>query len=423
MTFSPKKRDLGQRATWPRWATTALAAVFGSGVTAAAFVLAIAPRLTTPDAAVSSNSAVQTASNNVGGAASIDTSAIQGVASTSENSLATNVTKVFKAVEPSVVAVVNYANVSNYFTQQTQLQEYGVGSGVLFQKDANYAYIVTNNHVVEGAAKLEVVLYTGKHITAKLVGADPYTDLAVIKIPVAQVKNVTPAQFVNSDTIQVGQLAIAIGTPMGLDFAESVTSGIVSATQRLMPVEEPQTQQTLDYQNVIQTDAAINPGNSGGPLLDADGRVMGINSSKIDATGFEGMGFAIPSNEVRTVVQQIMSTGKVEHPALGISAYSLATLPQQIWPNVPVDYGVYVAKVTSANAQAGGLKAGDVIVAVNGKTIQDEADLRTALFSLKPGTTVTLKVYRNSTALTLKVKLGTMDVSGDGNTTFPSSGN
>ncbi|MFD1675969.1 S1C family serine protease [Alicyclobacillus fodiniaquatilis] len=322
------------------------------------------------------------------------------------------VTEAVKRVEPAVVGVENYARVSDFFSQQSKLEATGVGTGVMFYKDGKYCYLVTNNHVVAGAAKVDIVLNSSKHINATVVGTDPYTDLAVIKVPLNAFKGIEPVTFANSDNIQPGEPAIAIGTPMGLDFADTVTSGIVSAKQRLMPVQDPGGQsgdQTLDYQTVIQTDAAINPGNSGGPLVNINGSVIGINSSKIVAQNFEGMGFAIPSNEVQIIAKQLMSTGHAEHPALGVTAYSLGTLPQQMWPDVPVDYGVWIRAVTSKESRASGLQANDVIVGLNGHTVKTTADLRTYLFKTKPGDTATLKVYRGNKLLTLKVKIGSME--------------
>ncbi len=320
------------------------------------------------------------------------------------------ITKAVKVVEPAVMGVVNYSQVSNFFTQQTKLEATGVGTGVLFFKDSKDGYVVTNNHVVQGAAKVDVVFGGGKHISASVVGTDPYTDLAVLKIPEKEVRSIAPITFANSDNLQAGEPAIAIGTPMGLDFADSVTAGIVSATKRIMPVEDPNTEQTLDYQAVIQTDAAINPGNSGGPLLNIKGQVIGINSSKIVAPNFEGMGFAIPSNEVQTIADQIMKQGHAVHPALGIEGYSLAALPQQWWPeDVPVDYGVWIKSVTSSDAKASGLKDQDVIVGFNGHEVKTMADLRTYLFQTSPGQTAKLRVYRGSQLLNLSVKIGSMD--------------
>ncbi|GEO27285.1 serine protease [Alicyclobacillus acidoterrestris] len=319
------------------------------------------------------------------------------------------VTSAVKRVEPDVVGILNYAQVSNYFSQQSKLQATGVGTGVMFYKDNKFAYLVTNNHVVEGGAKVEIVLNAGKHVNATVVGTDPYTDLAVLKVPAATFKRINPVNFANSDTVEPGESAIAIGTPMGLDFADTVTKGIVSAKSRIMPVQDEASQQTLDYQSVIQTDAAINPGNSGGPLVNINGEVIGINSSKIVAQNFEGMGFAIPSNSVRNIAKQLMQTGHAQHSALGIEAYSLSSLPQQMWPDVPVDYGVWVKLVTSSSVKKDGLKAGDVIVGLNGKTVKTIADLRTYLFQLRPGDKAILKVYRGGQALIVKTKVGAME--------------
>jgi serine protease Do len=339
-----------------------------------------------------------------------------GVTSTNLSAPVTNVnvsvndaiTQVVKQAVPSVVAVVNYQSTSDFFNQQSQLEQSGVGTGVLFAKDNNYGYVVTNNHVVEGAQKLELVLSSGKHIQADVVGTDPYTDLAVLRTPVNNVANLPTAVFGNSDDIQVGEPVVAIGTPMGLDFQDSVTSGIISAKQRVMPVEEPETQQVLDYETVVQTDAAINPGNSGGPLLNMKGQVIAINSSKIVDTNVQGIGFGIPSNTVRTIVQEIMQTGHATHPSLGVEGYSLSTLPDYMRPDVPVTDGVYVQSVTSPNAQAAGLKPQDVIVAVNGKTVTSIADLRTDLFQLSVGQKVSLRVYRGQQELTLTETIGAM---------------
>lgn len=315
-----------------------------------------------------------------------------------------------KKVQPAVMGIVNYSQVSDFFAQRTRLETQGIGTGVLILKDARYGYIVTNNHVVQDAAQVDAVLPSGKHVRAEVVGTDPYTDLAVIRVPVDPVKSVTPPVFADSDAIEVGEPAIAIGSPMGLDFANSVTAGIVSATKRIMPVQMEQGGQTvvLDYQTVIQTDAAINPGNSGGPLLDIDGRIIGINSSKIAAPSVEGMGFAIPSNQVRHIAEQIIRTGHAEHPALGVTGYSLTALPDAYWPDVPVDYGVWVQSVTSASAREAGVRANDVIVGIDKHDVRTMADLRTYLFQYHPGDVVSLRLYRGHKLMSVKVKLGAM---------------
>ncbi len=395
--FPRKRRDMATSAL--KWVgVIAVSAVVGSGTT-----FALIPTLQNTGVLPASLESVQPASM------ASSTSAMTPVSRQINVSVNNGITKVFRQVEPDVMGVVNYGQVTNYFSQSTTLQPVGVGTGVLFYKDNKYGYVVTNNHVVQGSAKVEAVLYSGKHVKADVIGTDPYTDLAVIKIPVSAVKNITPVTFANSNDIQTGETAIAIGTPMGLAFKDSVTSGIVSAKSRIMPVENPQSQQTLDYQAVIQTDAPINPGNSGGPLLNIKGQVMGINSSKIVAQGFQGMGFAIPSNEVQNIADQIMKTGHATHPAIGITGDSLSALPQPYWPsNVPVNYGVWVHSVTSAEAKKAGLQANDVIVALDGKPVKNMADLRTYLFQHKPGETVTLEVYQGNVKKTLTLTLGKM---------------
>ncbi|QQE77818.1 S1C family serine protease [Alicyclobacillus sp. SO9] len=320
------------------------------------------------------------------------------------------ITKVAKADSKSVFPVVNFqsAGSQSYATSQGQLQESAVGTSVLFAKDSKYGYLITNHHVISGASKIAIVLESGKQQTADLVGSDAYTDLAVLRIPLTAVKNIPPIPFANSNQIQVGEPVVAIGTPMGLDFQDTITSGIVSGKERLMPVQDEATNTTINYQSVIQTDAAINPGNSGGPLLDLQGDMIGINSSKIVDPSVQGMGFAIPSNTVQKIAKQLLQTGHAIHPALGIEGVSLNTVPESLQPSVPVNYGVYVHTVTSKEAQAAGLTSGDVIVAVDGTTVQTMADLRAVLFELTPGKNVKLQVYRGSKKLTLTETVGTL---------------
>lgn len=393
-----------------RWAgAVVLSALVGSGAT-----LAMIPVL-------QHNGLMTNNSSDLG----LSTSPSSAPMSSVNVNVSDDITQIVKKVEPAVMGIVNYGQVSNSFSRRTQIQPSAVGTGVLFYKDGQYGYVVTNNHVVDGAAKVETVLMGGKHVTATIVGTDPFTDLAVLKIPVSEVKTVTPVTFANSTPVQAGEPAIAIGTPMGLDFAESVTSGIVSSPNRIMPVETPDGRQTLDNQSVIQTDAAINPGNSGGPLLNIQGEVIGINSSKIVAQGVSGMGFAIPANEVVNISNQLMKTGHAAHPALGVDGQSLDTVSSQFWPNVPVNYGLLITKVDSTEAQTAGIKPNDVIVGVDGHTIQTDADLRTYLFADKPGQTVKIDLYRDSKKMQVSVKLtemsstptssGSTNPSGDGN--------
>ncbi|PWI57932.1 S1C family serine protease [Sulfoacidibacillus thermotolerans] len=309
-----------------------------------------------------------------------------------------------KKVRPSVVGVVNYQMLPNGGVGTYTLQEEGVGSGVIFSPKG---YIVTNYHVVQGASKVEVVILKKYHVYAKVVGYDPYTDLAVLKVPSTYIQPQDVAQFGNSATLQAGEPAIAIGNPAGLDFADSVTTGVISATQRTMPVIDEATGNVIGEQTELQTDAAINPGNSGGPLCNILGQVIGINNSKIVAHGFEGMGFAIPINEVRTIIDQILTTGHAIHAAIGVEGESLSAVPAEYQPNVPVDYGVWIVKVVSPEAKAGGLQHGDVIVAVDSHKVTGITSLRSILWKYyRPGQNVTITVYRDQQKLNLTVKLG-----------------
>lgn len=313
------------------------------------------------------------------------------------------ITEAVNKVKPAVVGVINLQNSNNFWSNQSQTQETGSGSGILFDKEG---HIVTNNHVVEGASEVDVVI-ADQQIKAKVLGQDAYSDLAVLQIPADKVKDIQPAQFGNSDSLQIGEPAIAIGNPLGQAFAQTVTAGVISATKRELPLQDPSTGQDLGTQTVLQTDAAINPGNSGGPLVNIAGQVIGINSSKIASTGVEGIGFAIPINEAKPIIQQLLTNGKVTRPMLGIGGYNLSDVPPEYRPDVPVDYGVLIRTLT-AQAQAAGLQKGDVIVKIDNQDVKTMADLRTYLFTKKPGDTVQVTVYRGSQQKTVSVKLQTL---------------
>ena len=198
----------------------------------------------------------------------------------------------------------------------------GSGSGVIYKIDGDKAYIVTNNHVIEGAEKLEVSLESGETTTAELVGKDALSDLAVLTIDAKYAD--TSLEFGDSDKFRAGDEVIAIGNPLGLDFSGTVTQGIVSAVNRSINVKTSAGEWEI---NVIQTDAAINPGNSGGALLNAAGQVIGINSLKISESGVEGLGFAIPSNEVIPLIEEMTANGQVERPYIGIGLADLNQVP------------------------------------------------------------------------------------------------
>ncbi|MDO4912747.1 MAG: trypsin-like peptidase domain-containing protein [Lactobacillus sp.] len=326
-------------------------------------------------------------------------------------------TSAYNKVKGAVVSVINYKRGAssssdledilgdNTAKSSNKLQIYGEGSGVIYLKNNNLGYIVTNNHVISGADKIKVVLASGKVVDAKLVGKDSTTDLAVLSIDAKYVTQV--ASFGDSSSLVAGQTVIAVGSPLGTEYASTVTQGIISAASRTI------TTSSGNQQTVIQTDAAINPGNSGGALVNADGQVVGINSMKLsgstDGTSVEGMGFAIPSKEVVAIINQLVKNGKIVRPKLGIQVVDLSQLNnayrQQLGITSSLKKGVYVVKVTSSATKASGLKSKDVILSVDGESATDIATLHTILYKHKVGDTVTLKINRDGKEMTLKVKL------------------
>lgn len=331
----------------------------------------------------------------------------------STSSIADTVEKVSKAI----VGIVNYQqqqqqsndffgnnNDNNNSNNSQQSVETGSGSGVIFQKINGSAYIVTNNHVVEGATKLEISLYNGTKTTAQVVGTDALTDLAVLKIDGKYVS--ATASFGDSSALRPGDQVYAIGNPLGLDLSRTVTQGIVSATNRTIAVS---TSAGNWDTNVIQTDAAINPGNSGGALINPQGQVIGINSLKISESGVEGLGFAIPSNDLIPIVNQLIKNGKIVRPFLGVGLEDLDQIPQIYWQNLPnnIQKGVMVTQVEpNSSASKAGFQSKDIIVSMNGTQIGNSAELRKYLYTkVNIGDDVNFGVYRNGKLTTLKVKL------------------
>lgn len=301
---------------------------------------------------------------------------------------------------------------SSSSSSNSNLQEYSEGSGVIYAKQNGKGYIVTNNHVVSGSDSLEVILEDGTKVSAKLVGTDATTDLAVLEIDGSKVP--ATASFGNSDNVSPGDPVIAIGSPLGSEYATTVTQGIISATNRTVTTQDQNTGQATGEATVLQTDAAINPGNSGGPLVNAAGQIVGINSMKLasntDGTSVEGMGFAIPSNEVVKIINQLVANGKVERPSLGIRVLDLdqITDASQSSLKLPDDVtkGVVVYSTTSGSvAKAAGMKKYDVIVKLGNKKVTSVADLHTALYSHSVGDTVNVQYYRNGKLNTAKVHL------------------
>ena len=322
----------------------------------------------------------------------------------SDNATATSA---YGKISDAVVSVLNFSK-----SGTNSYQESSEGSGVIYKKAGDAAYVVTNNHVINDAAQIQVMLHDGKKVTATLVGKDAMTDLAVLKIDPSVVT--TTADFGDSSKIQVGQKVLAIGSPLGSEYASSVTEGIISAKKRLV-ASTSETGQNYGGSTVIQTDAAINPGHSGGPLVNFQGQVVGINSMKLSSsasgTSVEGMGFAIPSDQVVDVVNKLVRDGKITRPAIGIGLVELSAVTvddQKKLLKIPasVNGGVVVMSTTqNGPADKAGLKKYDVITAIDGKKVTGQADLREELYKHNLNDTVTITYYHQEDKKTVKVKL------------------
>lgn len=320
--------------------------------------------------------------------------------------------QITKAVDKAGDAVVGITNIQESTSFWGQSQESGgTGSGVVYKKEGDKAYIVTNHHVVADASELEISLSDGTKIPAKLLGSDIWTDLAVLEVPADQIKVV--AEFGNSDKLKPGEPVIAIGNPLGLTFSGSVTQGIISGTERAIPVDINQ-DGTPDWQaEVLQTDAAINPGNSGGALINIEGQVIGINSMKIAQNAVEGIGLSIPINYASPIIDDLQKTGEVKRPFMGVelaSVNEISSNHQQNTLKLPkeINYGVAIRGVQpdSPAAQAG-LQELDVIVEMDGEEIRDVVDLRKHLYNKKKvGDDMKVKYYRNGQLEETTMKLG-----------------
>lgn len=336
----------------------------------------------------------------------------------------TDTTEAVTKVEDSVVSVINMASSQSGILQgdsdfgtssdsESDLETQSEGSGVIYKKDGDTAYVVTNNHVIDGSDAVEVLLKDGTKVEAKVVGADEWTDLAVLSIPSEHVKKV--ATFGNSDDIKVGEPAIAIGSPLGTNFATSVTQGIISAKNRSVAMDVNGDGVEDWDMTAIQTDAAINPGNSGGALINLAGQVVGINSMKISQDTVEGMGFAIPSNDVVKIINELESNGKIVRPVLGVGLRDLSQISAQQQKsvlNLPEDVtdGIVITSVEKNSAASkGGLKQYDTIVEIAGEKVTDSISLRKVIYNQKVGSTVEVKYYRDGKEKTAKVTLSAAD--------------
>lgn len=322
----------------------------------------------------------------------------------------TQITEIVDEVLPAVVGVTNIQRQADFWRQQ-EGNEAGTGSGVIYKQDKDHAYVVTNHHVIEGADTIEVVLSDETTVEAELLGSDLFTDLAVLRMDNSDVKQTI--EIGSSDNVKVGEPAIAIGNPLGHMFSGTVTQGIISGTQRTIPLDFNQDGRADWQAEVIQTDAAINPGNSGGALINIKGQLIGINSMKINQASVEGIGFAIPIDTALPVIEELEETGEVTRPYLGVEVYSLEEVPKAEWNrtlNLPEDVegGVYVWSVEPLSpADQSGVKRLDVITKLDDTEILSMIDLRKILYDEKEiGDDVHVTYYRDGKKHETTVTLG-----------------
>lgn len=340
------------------------------------------------------------------------TTTVSKTAVKNENSTTQAVDK----VKDAVVSVITYSSNSQNSllgsdetdTDTNAEQVYSEGSGVIYKKEGDTAYLVTNTHVINGAKKVDIRLADGIKVPGEIVGSDTYSDIAVVKI--AADKVTTVAEFGDSSQLTVGETAIAIGSPLGSEYANTVTQGIVSSLNRNVSLKSEDGQAIST--NAIQTDTAINPGNSGGPLINIQGQVIGITSSKIASNGgtsVEGLGFAIPANDVINIIKQLEKDGKVTRPALGIHMVNLSNLSttdlQKLKLPGNVTSGVAVRSVQKNMPANGHLQQYDVITKIDDKAISSTTELQSALYSHSIGDSMTVTYYRDGKEETTTIKL------------------
>lgn len=321
-------------------------------------------------------------------------------ASLKENIILTSnsASSIFKEVGDSVVNISTKAS-SGFFTQE--LQDLGSGSGIIYKVDGDKVYILTNNHVIEGASYVTISVTGQEQVEASLVGTDPSSDLAVLSVSKqamtkAGIENITVAKFADSDTVEVGDFVFPIGNALGR--GKTMTQGMISAQNKKI---------NIDGKNltVIQTDAAINPGNSGGALMNTEGEVVGINTAKLSSSAIEGIGYAIPSNVAKDIADQIISNGYVKRPYFGIMGTTITENTKRIY-GINVDGVIVVEVEKESNAEKAGLTPGDIITSFNGQKIASVDDLSSAINGCKIGDTVSFDIIRQGNKqVTLSVTL------------------
>ena len=377
--YEAKKKKVKKSKTWLACLSSAVAASLLTG-TIFAFGLG----------------GFKTPANNTQPSITLNSGDVQNLSTNTSGKQELTVPEIAAKVGPSCVGVINKTKVTPqryydpftgryYYTSDPnsdELQERGSGSGIIISTDG---YIVTNQHVIDGASEISVILNTGDECVAKLVGADSKSDLAVLKI---EKSGLPAATLGNSDELQVGELAVAIGNPLGQELAGSVTAGVISALNRKMTVDNK------DY-NLVQTDAAINPGNSGGALVNKYGEVIGINTIKLSSTEVEGIGFAIAITEAKPIIDDLMSNGYVSgRPLVGISVSENRN-------------GLTVEQIAEGSgAEAAGMQIGDLIVKADGQAVKTSKELNEIRDKKSPNDVLKLTVIRNGELMDIDVKLG-----------------
>lgn len=391
----PQRKTKRKGGFWPGF----LGALLGGLIVF--LVMMYAPGLSDSDSNVSSDKVNSTTTNSENQQVSVD--------------ISTDVTDVVGEVTDAVVGITNIQTVQDFWSSTTSTQEAGTGSGVLYKKEGDKAYIVTNHHVVENSEQLEISFDDGTKVEGKLIGSDLWTDLAVVEIDAEHVDTVV--EFGNSDALKRGEPVIAIGNPLGLGFAGSVTVGVISGKDRSIPMDLNK-DGTVDWQaDVLQTDAAINPGNSGGALINMAGQLIGINSMKISEETVEGIGLAIPINIALPIIENLEETGQVNRPTMGVSLLDLRQIPiqqQQDTLKLPeeVTEGVVVTDVLpNSSAVEAGMKKYDTIVQLDEEKVTDMVSLRKYLYNKKEiGDPLKITVYRDGKKMDVEMVLK------DGNT-------
>ncbi len=326
------------------------------------------------------------------------TESVQTVENVKENS--TKIADIIEQTTESVVGISKLKNVGGSIFSSSDEEELGLGTGIIVSKNG---YILSNAHVTgEKYSRCYITLENGKNYSGTVVWSDSQLDLSITKIEANDLKEIPLG---DSEKIRVGETVYAIGNPIGFEFRRTVTSGIISAKNRSIKIEENGKESYMS--DLLQTDATINPGNSGGPLINPDGEVIGINTVKISTA--EGIGFAIPINVVKNVIESYKQTGKFEQATLGVFAYDKEVL-KYLDSRLNFEEGIYIAQINKESpAEKAGLKVADIILSIDGKTLNTMNDLREYIYSKKPEDTVTLKIQRGKIEKEIKVTLGKRD--------------